>query len=126
MNRDEAFELLDKAGLFYGYDPSYDSEDEKWLAQELNMNDVWFWASAWGEGVSDEELPELARLFSDYGWCGILYWVSQKHNSMRSEFYHYNRMIEFVENEEAIKKDYPNESTRAYKKISYKIKGKRR
>ena len=45
---------------------------------------------------------------------------------MRSEFYHYNRMIEFVENEEAIKKDYPNESTRAYKKISYKIKGKRR
>lgn len=125
MNTKEARELLDKAGLFFGYDPEYDDEDEKYLAQTLNMNDVWGWACADMEEVADEELPELARLFRYYGWCGVLYWVSQKHNGMRSEFYHYNRMIEFVEHEEQIIKDYPSESARAYEKISYRIKGKR-
>ena len=54
-----------------------------------------------------------------------MYWMSKKHDNMRSEFYHYNRMIEFVENEEHIKKKYPNESARAYHKASYKIRGKR-
>ena len=123
MNKEKAFKLLDEAGLFYGYDPKYD--DDPKTAQELNMNDVWGWATAWGQYVTDEELPEVAELFWKYGWCGILYWMSQKHNGMRSEFYHYNRMIDFVEHEEHLSKKYPDESTLAYHKTSYKIKGKR-
>ena len=122
MTKDEARELLDKAGLFFDYDPE---DDDPSFAQMLNMNDVWGWACADGEDVPDEELPELGHLFYSYGWCGVLYWVSQRNDHMKSEFYHYNRMIEFVEHEEQIKSKYPSESTRAYHKTSYKIQGKR-
>ena len=111
-----AFDLLDKAGLFYGGD----------CPQELNMNDTWGWATAWGVEVADNELPELKHLFWCYGWCGVLYWASQKYDGMRSEFYHYNRMLEFVENEERIRKMFPKESDLAYHNEAYKIKGKRK
>ena len=56
------------------------------------------------EYVSDEELPKVANLFWNYGWCGILYWASKKNNGMKSEFFDNNRFIEFVENEEKIMK----------------------
>ena len=118
MNLEYSKKLLFAADIFYG-----DEGDED--DHEVNFNDVWGWAVACGEIVTDDEMPELARLFFNYGWPGILYWGSQKNNAMRSDFYHYNRMIEFVENEEAIRNKYPKESARAYHKTKYVIRGKR-
>lgn len=121
---DEARELLSKAGLFYydldDDDPEVTKEDK----QTLNMNDTWLWGSAWGYPVKDEDLPELARLFWNYGWCGVLYWVSINNENMKSEFYHYNRMIEFVAKEEEISKKCKSLSEYAYKKESYCVRGR--
>ena len=120
FNIDDARKLLTESGIFYG-----EIDDDPNDAQTINFNDTWGWATAWGDYVEDNELPELARLSWLYGWCGVLYWGSQKNKAMRSEFYHYNRMIEFVEHEEALIKKYPSESKRAYHKTSYKIRGGR-
>lgn len=121
MTIDDARKLLETAGVFYGPDDELADYQSKRFAQMLNMNDVWGWATADGEYVEDEELPEVARLFWDYGWCGILYWVSEKRGHMKSEFEDNNRFIEFVRNEEAIKKEIPGSSERAYAKRSYTI-----
>ena len=91
MNIGDARTLLEAAGVFFDnddLDPRYH--------QMLNMNDVWGWATADGEYVEDEELPEVARLFCEYGWCGLLYWVSQKRGGIVSEFADVNRFIEFA------------------------------
>ena len=42
---------------------------------------------------------------------------------MRSEFRDINRFVEFVRNEERLKKDVPNSSRRAYKKMTYTLGG---
>lgn len=125
MTIDEARTLLRASGFCFDADDGEaetPEEAKKW-EQTLNMNDVWSWASADCEHILDEELPEVARLFKDYGWCGILYWVSQKHNGMISEFTDNNRFIEFVRNEEAIKQEVPDYNRRAYVKKSYTITG---
>ena len=116
----ESVALLENAHVFYPTD-----EDEVG-AHVLNMNDTWMWASAWGEKVEDAELPEVAELFWRYGNAGLLYWVSKKHGGMRSEFYDNNRAIEFVEQEEQIRKELPDSNKRAYYKTSYQIKGERK
>ena len=108
----DARKLLDAADVFF------EPDDEEIV---LNMNDVWGWATAYGEYVKDEELPELAGLFWNYGWAGILYWVSEKNNNMESEFYDVNRCVQFVRHEERLRKSVPNSSKRAYKKLSYTI-----
>ena len=116
MNIGDARTLLEAAGVFFDnddLDPRYH--------QMLNMNDVWGWATADGEYVEDEELPEVARLFCEYGWCGLLYWVSQKRGGIVSEFADVNRFIEFVRNEEAILKEEPDLNKRAYLKRQYTI-----
>lgn len=119
MTADEARELLGRAGLFYG---DYDDDDESpKMKQTLNMNDTWFWATAFGEEVTDDELPEVARLFRLYGWCGVLYWVSEKNDQMRAEFEDVNRFVDFVRAEEAIAKEIPSSSKRAYHKASYTL-----
>lgn len=122
-DKESAKRLLDAAEVFYG---SEGDLEEAHLDQVLNMNDVWCWACAWGEPVADEELPEVARLFREYGWAGILYWVSEKHNGLTSEFYDNNRYIEFVRNEERIRKEVPDSNKRAYHKESYQISGERK
>lgn len=94
------------------------------LEQTLNMNDVWCWACADGEKVPDEALPRVAELFWRYGWAGILYWVSQQNDGLRSEFHHYNRMIDFVANEERIKHG-KSQSEYAYCEESYSLGGER-
>jgi hypothetical protein len=99
---------------FFGFD---DEEPEQ--AQTLNMNDVFGWALAWGEYVSDAELLAVADLYKRYGFCGLVYWVSQKHEGMRSEFEDINRFIDFVNHEEALRMECPDDSNRAYKRISY-------
>lgn len=117
MTLDEARQLLNIAGVFYG---SYD-EDDKENAQTLNMNDVWGWAVAWGEFVPDDKLVEVAQLFCLYGDAGLLYWVSDQHESMRSEFEDNNRAIDFVRHEEKIRKDVPDSNKRAYTKVVYTL-----
>ena len=97
MTARDAITLLIAADLVWGKDD--DSPDGD---QILNMNDVWAWATSWGEHVSTEELPELGRLVARYGYCGALYWVSARHDHMRSEFEDINRFVSFVREEEAI------------------------
>jgi hypothetical protein len=108
--------LLTAAGVFYG-----DIGDDPKDAQTLNMNDVWGWATAWGEYVPDEDLPEVARLFSRYGDAGLLYWVSERHEKMKSEFEDNNRFIDFVRHEEELCLQCPDSNKRAYTKLKYTL-----
>jgi hypothetical protein len=110
----EVRELLQAANVWC--DP-----DDPELAQCLNQNDVWGWALADCEEVPDSELPRVGDLFWRYGWCGILYWVSQRRNGSRSEFQDVNRFIEFVAREEAIREEEPDSSKRAYLKREYAV-----
>lgn len=87
----------------------------------LNMNDTWCWASGWGEDIPDDKLVEVAKLFVDYGQCGLLYWVSEQHEGMRSEFEDINRFVDFVRAEERLRKDLPDSNKRAYKKLVYTL-----
>lgn len=95
-----------------------DGEDEKWL-RAINLNDTFWWGSAYTEFISDDEIEEVDSLFYNYGWCGILYWSAKKGN-ITPEFNHVKRMIAFVENEERIKKD-KTSSQYAYSKDTYTI-----
>jgi len=119
FSKEEARKLLEQAGVFF----YTRDEEEDWeeCPQTLNMNDVWAWACSDGERIEDEQLPEVAELFFLYGWCGILYWVSKQNNNLRSEFLDNNRFIDFVEQEEKLRKEVPNSSDRAYKKITYTL-----
>ena len=119
FTKDAALALLNAAGVFYPFDPADPEEDGE--AQTLNQNDTWGWALAWGVKVPDDELAELARLFWHYGNCGVLYWVSARNENMRSEFLDNNRAIDFVMHEEALLKEIPDSSARAYKKITYTL-----
>jgi len=122
FSQNKARELLRAAVVFFYDDPSHLDEDESPdLLQTINLSDTWAWACADGEHVPDDELPEVARLFSSYGWCGILYWASERNEQQKSEFCDINRFIEFVRNEEAIRKEEPKDSKRAYAKRQYTI-----
>ena len=112
MTEEKARELLTAADVFC--DP-----DDPELAQCIGQNDVWGWALADCEEVPDNELPRLGDLFWRYGWCGILYWVSQRRNGCRSAFQDVNRFIDFVRHEEAIRDDEPDSSKRAYLEYQY-------
>ena len=113
----QAFALLEAAGLFF------EPDDESPFPHTLNLNDVWSWASADGEDVPDECAVELRDLFYRYGWCGVLYWYSERHNKCRSEFQDVNRFIDFVRHEEELRKREPSSSKRAYQKITYTLGG---
>ena len=113
---DRARALLTAAGVFYGPD-----KDDPQSAQTLNMNDTWAWATAWGAYVPDDKLVEVSALYGRYGDCGLLYWVSEQNEQMRSEFADINRFVDFVRHEETLRKDEPNSSKRAYKKIQYTL-----
>lgn len=118
FNIEDAKSLLNSADVFF---PEYDDEPETNGKLILNMNDIWAWACADGEEVPEECLPELAELFWRYGYCGILYWVSERNNQMKSEFVDINRFIQFVREEERLRKTEPSSSKRAYKKVKYEI-----
>lgn len=91
----------------------------------LNMNDTWGWALAWCPEIPDDQVKEVARLFRAYGNAGLLYWHSQQEGGMRSEFYDNNRQLDFVENEERIRKEVPDHNKRAYHKTEYMVRGER-
>ena len=115
MNIDEARSLLEAAQVFYGYTGDDDGRDK----QTLNMNDAFGWALAWGEYVPDEKLREVSWLFWRYGNAGLLYWVSERNNGMRSEFADANRFIDFVRHEEELINDIPSSTKRGYIKLTY-------
>lgn len=115
----QSFALLEAADLFFG-EPGWTDENERW-ERTINFNDVWGWATADGEFVPDECAQELHDLFYRYGWCGVLYWASERRGGERSEFAYVNRFIEFVRNEEALRKREPSSSKRAYTKLTYTI-----
>ena len=109
------------AGVFFYHEASeLDDDEDVEMLQTLNMNDIWGWACADAEYVPDEELPELSRLFWQYGWCGVLYWVSERRQQCTSEFHDVNRFIEFVRQEEAIRAEIPD-SKRAYAARAYTL-----
>ena len=124
FTQESAQAFLDAAGVFYEFYPDDEELDERdpvIFKNVLNMNDVWGWALAWGEKVPDEKLIEVAELFWAYGWPGLLYWMSCRHDNMRSEFHDNNRAIEFVRNEERIKAAHPGSSALAYHQEAYTI-----
>lgn len=118
MDIKESRKLLEVSGVLC---EDWDSDEEGTYIQALNMGDTWAWALTWIEPISDEELPEVAELFKNYGYAGLLYWVSKKNNNMRSEFEDINRFVDFVRNEERIKLEEPDWNKRAYYKSSYTL-----
>jgi len=114
--RAEARTFLEASGLCFGRDEA--DEDGRLT---LNFNDVWGWACADGEEVEDHELVEVARLLRDYGWCGLLYWASEKNGGARSEFLDNNRFIDFVRREEAVRIAVPDSNRRAYHRVCYTL-----
>lgn len=117
FNIASARKFLDAAGVFFGPD-----EDEPGWEQVLNLNDAFYWGGADCEEVEDEELPRLAELFFRYGWAGLAYWVLvEKRGDEKPEFVDVRRFVEFVRNEEAIRKELPSSSKRAYAKRQYTI-----
>jgi hypothetical protein len=116
MNKDEALKLLEFSGIFYDED-----EEEPEMRHMINLNDVFGWACADCEKVNDNDLIIVAKLFKQYGWCGILYWVSRKRGGIRSEFLDNNRFIDFVDNEEKLVAKEPDTDKRAYLKYSYTL-----
>ena len=116
---DSARAFLYAADVFYDSLGDEHDPNEDGPRQVLNMNDVWGWATAWGEEVPDDRLVEVAELFWNYGWPGMLYWMSCRYDNMRSKFHDNNRAIDFVRNEERIKAAHPNSNNRAYYKESY-------
>lgn len=112
FTHEAAQQLLRNADVLY-------ADDEEQL--ELNMNDVWGWAVAWGVIIPPENVVEVAQLFWRYGWCGLVYWVSEQNEQMRSEFEDINRMVGFARHEETLRKTEPNNSKRAYTKLSYTL-----
>lgn len=112
---EQARALLNAANVFF------EDDDMEGFEQVLNMNDVWGWACADAQAVPDDKLIEVAELFWRYGWCGILYWVIQQGEWGPSEFLDNNRFIDFVRHEEKLRKEVPDSSTRAYKKLVYTL-----
>jgi len=108
---DEARKLLRDADIF----------DNEAPPQTINMNDQWSWACADCQRVPDDTVCAVAELFFRYGWCGVLYWVSERNGGMLSEFHDNNRFIEFVRREEQIRKEIPGSTKRAYHKAKYEI-----
>lgn len=122
MNIEDAKKILVSTNIFFD-DDDWGEDSEMTGKCVLNMNDVWGWACADMEIVEEAELPELARLYLAYGWCGVLYWVSEKNEGMKSEFLDNNRFIDFVRNEEKLRIRIPDDSQRAYEKIEYSLGG---
>jgi len=117
-----AREFLQKAGVFYDADPDEpDMGDGTPTSENLNLNDAFFWACSDCEHVPDIAVVEVANLFWRYGWCGILYWVCNRRDMKRVEFKDINRFIDFVRHEEAVRKELPGSSQRAYRNVVYTL-----
>lgn len=117
---ESAREKLTAAGVFFG---CMDDDDGPGWEQTLNLNDAMHWAFADHMYVQDEDLPEVWRLFFDYGWNGILYWVCSRRGE-NPTFEVVKRGIQFVAREEEIRAANDSSSKRAYAVASYVVDGK--
>lgn len=119
MKKEAALQMLVNAGVFY-YDNEEqwrefgDPEPDETFRYELNQNDTWGWACAFGQEVPEDKMSELGELFWRYGYGGVLYWVSEQNQKMRSEFFDINRQVDFVRREERFRKLVSGSSARAY------------
>jgi len=112
MSKTEAWALIKAM-------PNYLEPSEEGNGHFINMNDVWGWACADGIEVTDENVERIAELYDQYGFGGLLYFQAGETES--SEFHDNNRFLEFVRNEERIRKEVPDSNKRAYHKESYTI-----
>ncbi len=95
--------------------------DEKYF---ISMSDVWAWATSDGFFVNNSNVKRIAELFQRYGFCGLLYYQQYELKHWKcSEFTDNNRMIQFVYNEEKIRKEVPDYNKRGYAKYTYTITG---
>lgn len=101
----------------------YVRKDDPVLLRSLLMSDVFGWALGMAEVIPADQLDEVARLFKEYGFCGLVYWVSQRNGEMRSEFPAMNRKIDYVAHEEAARLAAKDTTDWAYKKVSYLVEG---
>lgn len=92
--------------------------------KELNMNDTFGWALAYGAIVEDEHMIEVAELFWRYGMPGLHYWCTihpnEEYRMECSDFEDVQRGIDFVRQEEKIR----NEKTSyraAFDKVVYTL-----
>lgn len=111
---ERAIKFLNATDLFF-------DDDDDMGKYCLNLGDTFAWACADAERVGEDELPRLAELVWLYGYCGMLYWVSEKRGGMMTAFQDNNRMIEFVRHEEQIRSEIPDSCARALAKRSYMI-----
>ena len=111
---ESAAQFLAATGLFF-------DDDDDMGPYCLNLNDTFAWACADAERVAVEDLPRLADLVWQYGYGGMLYWVSEQRGGMMPEFRDSRRMVEFVRNEERIRAELPDSSLRALSRRSYTI-----
>lgn len=117
-----ALKFLQQAGIFYEGDDDDDTEDGRKTRQTINLNDAFYWACSDSEYVEDSELPRVSELFWRYGIGGVYYWVAvEKRDNEVPQFVDVRRQIEFVRQEEQIRKDVPSDSARAFKKVQYTI-----
>lgn len=97
------------------------SHEEGWPPM-ISMGDVWAWASADAITVTDDNVKQIAKLYSKYGFCGLVYYQCKVLGEWESsEFVDINRYIEFVDNEERICQEVPDYNARGYAKRTYII-----
>lgn len=83
------------------------------------MNDVWGWATSDCFRVNDENVGELSRLYGAYGRAGFFYYQADVLDEYKdSEFEDVSRALNFVRQEERIRKEYPKAY---YAKCSYTL-----
>lgn len=114
LEPNDAMLLLHSGYVAYADD---DPEARLWL----NLNDTIAWAFAAGVTIEHAEEKEVARLFREYGWPGLLYWGFKRLKIEWSEFEDNNRFIRFVANEERIKQEEPDWDKRGYYVASYTL-----
>lgn len=112
--------LAEGLALLRAADVLWEKDDEH-NERLIIFNDVWCWGSADCEALPDAEVPRVAELFKRYGWCGLLYWCSEKRGGCRSEFKDNNRFIDFVKAEEALVASVPDSNKRAYTRLTYQL-----
>lgn len=115
---EEAWALM-KACPHYYHDP-----EERPDYHSIMMNDVWGWASAGGYEVTDKNVRRVAQLYDRYGFAGLVYYQTEADPRYKaSEFTDNNRFLQFVQNEERIRKEVPDYNKRGYHKAAYQIDG---
>jgi hypothetical protein len=116
--RAEAWKLLSACPNYY----CDNEETPKYRC--ITMNDVWGWACSDGIDLTDDNVVRIAELYNRYGFGGFLYYQVEIGEWSGSEFTDNNRFIQFVAQEETVRRLVPDSNKRAYHKTEYTIDGK--